>query len=213
MRIELENLLVKAINEGCCIFTGAGFSLQALDSLGKELPLAAALEMELIEKFKLPKLPLPKLATILEKTKKEQFYAFLQERFTIGSFPKMYKSIELANVKYWFTTNIDNLPHQIYFESEQSYLNDNSMRGPNVDGKNAIDFYPLHGCVENKDQPYIFSTLEIATIFKNANRFWNDLAHSIEKYPTIFWGYSMNDTGILETLDSINEQTVERKQK
>jgi hypothetical protein len=213
MQIESQNLFIKAINEGCSLFTGAGFSLYAKDIDEKNLLLGEELEKLLVKQFNVPALPLPKISTILEKTNKEQFYKLLKEKYTVVSYPDFYKNIESSSIKFWFTTNIDNLPHKIFENSDKYYLNDNSIHGPTFSERNAIEYYPLHGCVENKDKPFIFTNLEIASTFKNSSRFWNDLAYSIEKFPTIFWGYSLNDSGVLETLNSINLQTIERKQK
>ena len=111
MRIEFENLFLKACIDGINIFTGAGFSINAYNRSGTKLPLANELSMELADRFGVPKnLPLPHQSSIIESRNKEEFYAYLKEKMYVEQFDIEYNDIENLSIKNWYTTNIDNLP-------------------------------------------------------------------------------------------------------
>ncbi|HMH32178.1 MAG TPA: hypothetical protein VK543_04065 [Puia sp.] len=94
MKIELENLLIKACQEGINIFTGAGFSIDSYDKSGKRLPLGFELSVELSDKFHAsPTLPLPNMASIIESKDRINFYAFLKDRMNVVKFDNEYLQI------------------------------------------------------------------------------------------------------------------------
>ena len=87
------------------------------------------------------------------------------------------------------------------------------FHGPKFNDKNAIDFYPLHGSISDNTRPLIFTSLAIASTFSTSQKLWGDLLRSVEKHPIIFWGYSLNDSGILQTLNSIERLGIVKKDK
>jgi tetratricopeptide (TPR) repeat protein len=214
MKIEFDNLFLKACKDGINIFTGSGFSIDAKDARGQNLPLGYQLSAELAAHFNLsPTLPLSSMSTILESSKKTDFYDYLKRRVNVSEFNEFYKNIELLNIKHWFTTNIDNLTERIFENSNRYYLNNNSIHGPSFSDLDAVEFFPLHGSILNDDRPLIFSSLSIASTFSSSPKLWNDLIRAIEKKPVLFWGYSLSDSGILQTLNSIHLQGLDRKDK
>ena len=73
MRIDHENLLKKAFEDGINLFFGAGFSVLASSQDGRALPLGRQLADELVTEFEVPelsKLPLSQLSTVLESKQK-----------------------------------------------------------------------------------------------------------------------------------------------
>ena len=205
--IENENTFKKAVFEGVNLFVGSGFSLLAEDSEQRPMPVGTALSSELISEFDMPyasNLTLSQICTILESQKREQLYSFLQRRFTISKFDPRYSSLESLEIKTIFTTNIDDLLFKIYASSNSHYLNDIVLRGPSFNDKTAIDLVTLHGSVAHNNEPLAFSTLEIASSFSSDPDKWHFLTNRIQQLPTLFWGYSLEDAGVLQALSPLS---------
>ena len=199
--IENEYSLQEAFNSGINLFVGAGFSIYAHDFNDRSLPLGSQLAEELCNHFNKNLHDLPKLATILEATRKDDFHKYLTNRFSVKSYPKFYNILNDINVKSIFTTNIDNLIPKIINESRKRYIHYQNVNGESTDVK-AINYLPLHGNVEQKHQEYIFGIPSLANIFDNSERTWWFLTHAIEKYPTLFIGYGLNDSSTIQALTS-----------
>jgi RecA/RadA recombinase len=116
-----------------------------------------------------------------------------------------------VNVKSYFTTNIDNLiPKIVSAENSKRFINDLLVNGENADA-NRINYLPLHGCVENPENEYVFDVQSLATTFGNNSRIWSYLSNACEKNPTIFLGYSYSDNSVIQALSSY--RTFENAQK
>lgn len=213
INIELEELFKNALDNGINIFTGAGFSTLAKDRFSKELPVGIQLKEELCKEFSVSSsLDLAQISTILESTKKENFLNYLTERFKVGEFSDKYKILAEINLKSIFTTNIDDLPFEIFESSANKYLNDITEFGPSLD-KTAIDFIPLHGNVLRKDKGYTFSTVDIASAFSNESNVWNYLRTITTKDPILFIGYSLSDAGVIQALFNKIDKSKQSKTK
>lgn len=213
MRIELENLFRSNLNSGINLFIGAGFSIEAQNKHGENLLLGEQLAQQLSKKFGAPKLDLPKVASIIESRDKEGLFDFLVEKFTVKTFDVKYNNLAEVAIKNIFTTNIDDLIFKIFQNRKEVYINDTTLQGPSFQDRKAIDYFPLHGCILNKEKPLVFTPLAIASSFSNNSRLWEDLVKSIERCPTVFWGYGLNDTGVLESLNAVNVNGVARAEK
>lgn len=122
----------------------------------------------------------------------------------MGEFDKLYFNLNKVNLKSIYTTNIDNLiPKIIEGNTSQRFLHNQKDYGPATD-KNGINYLTLHGNIEEVDSKFIFSSTNLANIYNDANRIWNYLSLSIETYPTLFIGYSLNDTSTIQALTSRN---------
>lgn len=210
MKIENEYSLSHAISNGINIFVGAGFSIYAEDALNRKLPLGWQLLDELNKQFGKNIDTLPKLCTILDKTQKEDYRKYLTQRFSVKEIPDLYYNINNLNIKSIYTTNIDNLIPQIIQKKNNAFLNDQRENGESPE-PGAINYLPLHGNVDSGSDTYIFDTSSLANIYTNAPRIWNYVSHSIEKYPTLFIGYSFNDNSVIQSVTSQN--TFEKAQK
>ncbi len=153
---------------------------------------------------------LSKLCTILDKTKKKEYREYLTERFSVKYLPDLYYNMNLVNIKAIYTTNIDNLIPKIIEKNSNAFLNDQRNNGESPDF-GAINYLPLHGNVDSGSNTYIFDTSSLANIYNNVPRIWNYVSHSIEKYPTLFIGYSFNDNSVIQAVTSHN--TFEKAQK
>lgn len=196
---------------GINVFVGAGFSLYAYDKKKQNLPSGNGLADELKSMFNVKASSLSMISTILQRKAKTEFKAFLTERFSVDSYESFYNNLNLVNVKSYFTTNIDNLiPKIVSAENSKRFINDLLVNGENADA-NRINYLPLHGCVENPENEYVFDVQSLATTFGNNSRIWSYLSNACEKNPTIFLGYSYSDNSVIQALSSY--RTFENAQK
>lgn len=211
MEIKNKNSLIHAMKTGINVFVGAGFSLYAYDKKKQNLPSGNGLADELKSMFNVKAASLSMISTILQRKAKTEFKAFLTERFSVDSYESFYNNLNLVNVKSYFTTNIDNLiPKIVSAENSKRFINDLLVNGENADA-NRINYLPLHGCVENPENEYVFDVQSLATTFGNNSRIWSYLSNACEKNPTIFLGYSYSDNSVIQALSSY--RTFENAQK
>ncbi|AHE50392.1 hypothetical protein AH4AK4_2956 [Aeromonas hydrophila 4AK4] len=211
MKVESQSTFERSLREGINIFTGAGFSVLAQDNRGRNLPIGDEFRIELLELFpSAPKaLQLPQLCTFLSRSKKDELESYIKKRFNIGSFNEKYNNLELINPKFIFTTNVDNLLECIFADSKKKYVNDAKLNGVSINDKTAVDYIHLHGCVTNNESPLIFGDLDIASAFYNDPNRWNYFRSLMNRYPTLFWGYSLKDAGTLQVFhDAINDSSI-----
>lgn len=75
----------------------------------------------------------------------------------------------------------------------------------------AIPYLPLHGSVEDAEPNFVFDVVSLANIYNDASRIWSFLSHAVEKYPTVFVGYGLNDSSTIQALTS--QKTFNNAQK
>lgn len=203
-RFDCENLFCAAIQEGISLFCGAGFSVEAKDRKGRNLPVGIGLLDEL--KLQFPRIKpyssLPKACTTLKKSDKNSFYNFLEERFTIGDFDVAYDIIPQIKIKNIYTTNIDDLFFKIYSKSDcPYYLNDSSCSGNEIDDSSAVGYFPLHGCVKSRGE-YVFGVTDIAAAYSQPSKAsaWKQLAQDVSDRPILFWGWNFEDSSPIEAM-------------
>lgn len=209
-RFDNRASLSDAFSRGINLFLGAGFSVYAKNSTGEKLPTGNQLLLELNQKFSKNFKDLPRLCTILEKTDKDNFRTYLTSRFKVNYFPTFYENLNLLNIKSIYTTNIDNLVPQIVAKSKNKYIHYQQLYGDCTDDK-GINFLSLHGNVDIPNSEYIFDVSSLANIYSDAQRVWSFLSCAIEKYPTLFWGYSFEDSSVIQALTS--QRTFSNAQK
>ena len=213
-RFDNQNLFENEIKKGTNLFLGAGFSVKAKNKMGENLPVGAKLTDILKTKFNLNlDLNLSQLSTILEKSRREEFYSFLKEMYSVGDFDESYTNIEKINPKSIYTTNIDDLVHRIYEKVEDKYINDVTYNGESYSDKLAVDFSALHGNVRYADRKLIFDVSSITNAYSTNPKIWNQLALDFEKKITLFWGYGLQDTGVIQALTSSNTNPANHKEK
>ena len=74
------------------------------------------------------------------------------------------------------------------------------LRGPVIAGGSAIDYIPLHGSVTHGSGKFDFSPLEIASSFERDRDKWFGYVNRIQQTPTLYWGYRVEDAGVLQAL-------------
>lgn len=207
MKIENENTFKQCLQDGINLFIGAGFSVEAMgifDGKHKGMPVGDSLRRELLKEFKRDpgsQLTLPQLCQIISKTQRESLKLFFRNRFTTVEFDPSYQNIERITLRSIFTTNIDDLVFKIFEQSQKYYINDISLRGPAISGASAIDYVALHGSVVHpSSEDFDFSPVELASSFERDKDKWFGYVNRIQQTPTLYWGYSMADAGVLQTL-------------
>ncbi|QND85350.1 Uncharacterized protein ChrSV_3124 [Chromobacterium vaccinii] len=207
MNIDLQNTFDRALEQGINFFAGSAFSIHASNSNGLPMPVGNQLRDEIADRFKKSKtLELSILCSILETKNSAELDEFLRNRLKIKSFDSKYKNLLKIKIQNIFTTNVDNLFYKIYENSDTYYINDSSINGPSVISKSAIDLHYLHGSITNQESRLIFGNLDIANAFPNDPGRWNFLRSQMQKYPTIFIGYGLRDTGTLQVFaQSLND--------
>ena len=213
IKIEEKNTFDKALKNGISLFLGAGFSVLSQDKQGKNLPCGVELLEELKDKF--PKVKafndLSKVSTVLEKSiEKEEFSEFLTNRFAVNDYNRLYDNLPHINVRNIFSTNIDNLVFRIWENNSQSrrYINNTLGLGESSDSL-AINYYPVHGCVLNREKEYIFSNIKIASAYSSQDGSWESLKLTVSSSPILFWGWSFNDSDIIEAIYSSRGKMVD----
>lgn len=216
MEITNENTLKAAFANGVNLFLGAGFSVLAKDSDGRTLPVGPQLTTELGLHFNIKgaeHLSLAQLCTIIQSERRQELDAYLRKRYQVRDFDPRYYTIADINIKRIFTTNIDNLLVSIYSSSKSHYLNNITLRGASYNDKKAIDFAPLHGSVSDETSPLTFGSLDIATAFSSDLDKWHFFIRSIQEIPTLFWGYSLGDAGVLQALSPTSTNSRQHEDK
>ena len=214
-RFDNQHLFENEIKKGINLFLGAGFSVLAKNKNGSNLPLGNTLNDLIKEKFNMGKssLNLSQVSTILGNSRKQDFYSFLREMFTVKDFDKDYFNIDKLNPINIYTTNIDDLIYKIYEENEEKYINDVTYQGE-VSENMAINFSALHGNIRYpNDREMIFDVSSISNAYSSNPRIWNQLALDFEKRVTLFWGYGLQDTGVIQSLTSSNTRPNFHKEK
>ena len=214
-RFDNQHLFENEIKKGINLFLGAGFSVLAKNKNGSNLPLGNTLNDLIKEKFNMGKssLNLSQDSTILGNSRKQDFYSFLREMFTVKDFDKDYFNIDKLNPINIYTTNIDDLIYKIYEENEEKYINDVTYQGE-VSENMAINFSALHGNIRYpNDREMIFDVSSISNAYSSNPRIWNQLALDFEKRVTLFWGYGLQDTGVIQSLTSSNTRPNFHKEK
>ena len=210
MEIQNENSFKNALVTGINIFVGSGFSVYAYDQNGKKLPTGRELLGELNLKFNRHSDDLSRLCTILESKCASELKKFFMERFTVSRFDGVYNNLNQIKIKSIYTTNIDDLIPKIIEGNKKCYINDQRNHGES-DSCTAINYLPVHGNVDDESKDLVFSVSALNNVFSDSSRYFHYLSHSIEKSPTLFIGYSMNDSSVIQALTS--KQTFEETQK
>ncbi len=202
-RIDNKELLLSSFEMGISLFLGAGFSIDA-KSTDDYIPTGIQLRNELLSAFNKPdlsNLSLDRLARIIENENPDDFENFIRKRLCVSNVNNAnYYSIQKLNLKYIYTTNLDNLIHKIFQESKNMYINDITLEGPIFDDLDCINYVPLHGSIMHEQNDFVFSNTDIANAFRKDPDMWSHLSHGIQEYPTIFWGYNLDDSDVLSAL-------------
>lgn len=203
MCLQIDNIEMfkAALYSGINLFTGAGFS-KLPDEAGKVLPDADELCLEICERFSIDskyKDDLERLSNIVSMHYKDEFQAYLRERFTVCTFNKLYTALDAINIHSYITTNIDNIIQCVMDQSERYSLL-NIMEYGATRNPSSLPFIPLHGNVKFPHSNLYFGKSELANVDTD-NKDLFDLMHGkVLEAPTLFWGYGFHDNAVERTI-------------
>lgn len=201
----LKKDLVNNIN----IFTGAGFSIEAQNKKGEQFPLGAELKARILKRFK--KVPitdtmeLPMMTMMVSSLYPDELRNFLTETFRVHKFDEKYVNLRRLKLKYFFTTNIDDLPQRIFEGSGDKFLNNVYLNSINKHS-NVVNFFPVHGHIDTPDKEYIFDTIQLADTGNDSNIGFTVLMNQLLENPIIFMGYSFNDLFAWRAIKKLSER-------
>lgn len=206
LTISEPGLLSADISERVNLFLGSGFSTLSVNTEGAHLPTGSGLKDTLIERFnrhELSGLDLQSVYTILSNDAKIDIDSFLIEKFSVGSGYEVYDPLRKINISHIYTTNIDNLPKKIFRPVEGSVspvFHDVYEFGEPRDIGSTIQYIPLHGCVDHEAPSFVFTAGQISSAFQSDQQTWFVFQRELQRRPTFFLGYGMNDAGVLQAL-------------
>ena len=200
---RIKEYLGKKLSEGRIIlFTGAGFSSEAKDRNGKNLPLSRELAEELCGLINLQYSPGESLKDICQLAiwkKKTEVSRYLKERLTVDprSLDSEYKTVISCPWRKAYTVNVDNL-----FEAAQAKFNferrivclsgntaDQTSRARSP--KDLIVTH-LHGMLEDIPDHVTFSHEQyFEQTFSNA--YYDSLSAEMLLYPFVFLGNQLDE--------------------
>lgn len=206
LKIEQVGLFESDISGSLNLFTGSGFSRLAKNSTPSKLPTGDGLRDLLVDEFKRPELSnmdLQSVYTILHSSKRDRLNEYLTKVLTVSSFDDRYRNLRKLDISHFYSTNIDDLPYQVFapIEGEESPIfHDVLLYGEPRDRTSSINYIPLHGSVRHEDATFIFTAGQIASAFQGDQQTWFVFQRELQKRPTFFLGYGMNDAGVLQAL-------------
>jgi len=207
MEIPNKNTLINDIKGGINLLLGAGFSKGAKSANGQYLLDGEGLKNLICEELDLgpdyKPLPLDRLCTVLQKDNLEsQVSDMLAKCFRVNDYDSYYNTLKDFNIRNIITTNIDDLIHKIFTDSESKYINDIIEHGPNDNDENAINYVPIHGSVNYPNRGYIFTSLQIAGAYQQDISGHEFIRQKLASRPTLIIGYNLADPGVLSMFEN-----------
>lgn len=221
--MEVEERLLDCLQNGRPIlFLGAGFSFKALNHKNEKIEIASKLTNKIYVKFYEDNRPadisdnyilgvrdysLKDLCTTIKREsldRKDELYDFLIDTFK-GSHPNPEENFHKLLQGYpWeriYTLNIDDLVENIYSEFGEDILvqNDKSIKD-NPNG--LLELFKLHGCVNNRDNGFIFSTDEYIAAINSTDFKLKEFANDYYKSDVIFLGTELDEDDITYILNN-----------
>lgn len=209
MGIKIDNpgMFKEKLLNGVNLFTGAGFS-KLPNKDGSVLPDAESLCQEICERFSISTSygnDLERVANIANMRAKQQFQAFLREKYTVSSYNELYDALNLISIHAFITTNIDNIIQCVMDKSERYSLYNIVEYGAPKRSKNTLPFIPLHGNVKDLESNLYFGKSELANVDSDNRELFSAMHAKLFEAPTLFWGYGFHDNAVERTIAKIIE--------
>lgn len=212
-----EELLLDSLNNNVpVLFLGAGFSYKALNGFDKQIELAATLTKNIFEEFYeknretdisdeyvegVKSYALKDLCTTIKQEsseRREKLYDFLIDTFKgAHTNPKnsFHDKIQEYDWSKIYTLNIDDLVENIYASEGKSILvqNEKSIK---TNSKGLPELFKLHGCVNKRENGFVFSSDEYISMIENADFKMKEFANDYYKNDVIFVGTELDEDDI-----------------
>lgn len=204
---EVQKLKEVLLRERPMLFLGAGFSFGSENGFGI-MPTGEKLKEEIFDRFvknqiekedeeEASQFDLQELCEFVNEhlRKKEELKKFLLERFRDVSPADFHRLLSKYPWKKIYTVNIDDLVEHIYHRSNIRLVVQNTAREKCV--RDELEYVKLHGCVNEENEPLVFSRTEYNTLISSRNNFkHNKLISDIQNESFIFVGASLEEKDI-----------------
>jgi ABC-type dipeptide/oligopeptide/nickel transport system ATPase subunit len=165
-----KGLLDKILAGNVILFTGAGFSLTAkvrknpipttgvlIDKIIEEL--LEETDLETIKRIHLRKSFQQICQMAINKVTEEQFNNFLVRTFRNTNPSDFHYHYASINWKEIYTLNIDDLMETVYRDTDiELQVYNTHLKPNNYTGDNILNYYKLHGDVNNKSEGFVFAS-------------------------------------------------------
>ncbi|MDE0118672.1 MAG: SIR2 family protein, partial [Bdellovibrionales bacterium] len=200
---RIKEYLGRKLSEGRLIlFTGAGFSVNAKDKQGRNLPLANKLAQEIAHIINLddPKVTLKDAFHIAKMKKRKEVSKYLKERLNvdINSLNETYKL--LINQPWYkaYTLNVDNLfmvAHSKFRFNRKIACISNLTHNQNSRINTPKDLIVMHinGMLEDIPDAVTFSQEQYFERMTLTDSCYSIIASEILQYPFIFFGSKLDE--------------------
>lgn len=204
---KLELFKENVARSGFNLFLGAGFSIYAKNGDDEYLPLGNEIGEHIANLFELDygkyRNSLGNICRKVKSTKKESLNNYLRNTYEVKTYDICYDILPSLPIKNIISLNIDNLIEKVYSsQSSIKDISDNKIWG-NVEKKNTVPLYKLHGSVTYPiDMDMSFTSEEIQTLFTTDNTLFNTIAYKLSCCPTVFWGSSFSDGNTVQIIQN-----------
>ena len=193
------------------LFLGAGFSRFSTKKTGERLPIGDELRQSLFEHFiegnsdltpkdkkEIGEYTLRQLCEIISKSLNYDYEMrdYIFEKFSGAQPQDFHRKLTSFPWKRIYTVNIDDLVETIY------KLNGEHLTVQNTEKKkeiydNSIELIKLHGCVNKRDEPIVFSESDYTNLISGPLDYrLNDLIVDLQNSSFIFIGVSLDEPDI-----------------
>ena len=222
--MRIPPALIEQIREGNAIlFLGAGASLGATTSDGKEIPNTKDLTASLANRFLGGEDVDKPLSVVAElaisesdlTTVQQHIYDLLRD-VRPTSYHRLIPSFRWSAIA---TTNYDLLIEQAYQEFKRPlqtlvpFYKDSDRVDSKLRTSKAVPFLKLHGCISRRDDhsiPLILTIDQYVTHRKNRRKLFERVTHYAAEYPLILIGHSLEDPDVRQILLELSEENIDR---
>ena len=195
------------LNHHPILFLGAGFSRESKNDLGP-IPMGTKLKQEIFENFirgnvsseeekEIEDYNLQDVCQCVDTNlkKKKELREYLIRRFSNVEPQGFHMFLSKYPWEKIYTVNIDDLVEHIYSKNKIDIVVQNTGKQKNT--KNKMQYIKLHGCVNEPDEPFVFSKTEYTNLISSRVNFkLNELVSDIQKKYFIFVGASLDEPDI-----------------
>lgn len=209
MEDTIEQLKRTLINDTPILFTGAGFNYGAKTKNNSSIPNGTELKKIIIEDYlkynngsdehvQLTKSSLQQVSQFaLNETSNNRFTDFLTDYFVDIQPADYHYKLTCYPWRKIYTTNIDDLVESIFKKKKREYIRQNMKRPSTIRSNSAMNYFKLHGCVNNPSEGYVFSADQyIDSIIQTEDFRFSSFKIDMNNESIIFIGSDFNDFNI-----------------
>lgn len=217
---SLEHLKAQVRNGNLVLFTGAGFSLNAKNLEGTNLPLASELAKE-IWKLCYPEEPFDPQSTLQDlyqaalTRNRNALASLLQRKLTVRSesLPSFYAVWLAIPWERVYTLNIDDLPRAVDRQfglprspASISGVDPKSKPPPSRDNRSVLEIIHLNGTLDDAPAGVTFSTTQYSQRLARHDATYERLVSDLASHPFVFVGTNLDETPLWQHIEMRGER-------